>query len=421
MPNCYFIAPQAPLVFRRGQPFGAADHAETLPFPLPAAVAGALRGAWGEQQAREHRARDYQREAAVFLALDVAGPLLARRALDGSQLTLYCPKPADAVYRDPQSFKLGRLQPLALGEREGTDLPPGLQLVQQPDATPQKPISGPAFWTLERLSRWLTHAAWFDDRFDGTKDGVGELPPDTRTHVQLEPERHAARTGSLFQTTGLDFGPRRQAADRGWNGSDPYSRKTDRHWRRWGLHEYGLFTYSEKIELPRTLHTVGGRSRLAWLEPFPAALWPRCPDSLAQALRQAPGVRIALATPAVFNNGWRPGWLKDCVDGRWQGTPPGLPDGSLTLELKAVALDRWQPASNWDARWVERKRGPTPIRRLAPAGTVYWFKIVRGDAAELAKLWLAPLSDDEQARQDGFGLAMPGIWNPETATRSEER
>ncbi len=399
MPSCYFIAPKAPLVFRRGQPFGTADRAETLPFPLPAAVAGALRGAWGEHQAKNYGSE----EAKAFRALGVAGPLLARRALDGSRLTLFFPKPADAVYEScgEIAFKLRRLQPLALQAGEGTDLPAGVQLVQVRHSSPQKPVSGPAFWTLDLLTRWLAHdfesPPLAEKPLGIAEIGIGELPLETRTHVNHDPARHAARTGYLFQTTGLDFGPRRCATDRGW----------DRH-------EYGLFTYSE-IAVPPTFHTVGGRSRLAYLEPYPPALWPRCPPSLAQALRRSRGVRLVLATPAVFEHGWRPAWLqweRGQTEG-WRGQPPGL---SLTLELKALALDRWQPASNWDAL----TRGPTSIRRLVPAGAVYWFEIVGGIAADLAKLWLAPLSDDEQARRDGFGLAVPGVWNPKAVTAGEE-
>jgi hypothetical protein len=29
---------------------------------------------------------------------------------------------------------------------------------------------------------------------------------------------------------------------------------------------------------------------------------------------------------------------------------------------------------------------------------------------EAAKLWLRPVSDRDQARRDGIGLALPGVW-----------
>jgi CRISPR-associated protein Cmr3 len=50
------------------------------------------------------------------------------------------------------------------------------------------------------------------------------------------------------------------------------------------------------------------------------------------------------------------------------------------------------------------------VKRFIPSGGVYFFERVNGKASELADRWLEPVSDDEQDRRDGFGLAVWGIW-----------
>jgi CRISPR-associated protein Cmr3 len=53
---------------------------------------------------------------------------------------------------------------------------------------------------------------------------------------------------------------------------------------------------------------------------------------------------------------------------------------------------------------------PKAARRLAPAGSVYFFE-ARGATSALARLWLEPVSDLPQDRNDGFGLALWGVWS----------
>ena len=75
-------------------------------------------------------------------------------------------------------------------------------------------------------------------------------------------------------------------------------------------------------------------------------------------------------------------------------------------------MERWKPISGWGLENVIV--GPKRVRRLVPAGSVYFFKIVPGSAAELLdKLWLHSVADDDQDRRDGFGLALWGLWNPQ--------
>lgn len=56
---------------------------------------------------------------------------------------------------------------------------------------------------------------------------------------------------------------------------------------------------------------------------------------------------------------------------------------------------------------------------MVPAGSVYFFEVSGdGDASELAKrAWLTSVSDYNRRkgafdREDGFGMAIWGIWSP---------
>lgn len=121
---------------------------------------------------------------------------------------------------------------------------------------------------------------------------------------------------------------------------------------------------------------------------------------------------MILATPAIFSNGWLPAWLKckrlDDGSDVLEGTPPGASD-DLKLRLISACVDRWKPISGWSAE--AKSRGPKAIRRMVPAGSVYFFEVQPGgNSSELGKLWLRSVCDKEEDRKDGFGLAVWGIW-----------
>jgi len=374
---CYLLEPQSPLVFRTGKPFATGAEGDTLPFPLPSTLAGALRTAYAEATAQGAWV-DYRARQTELLDVTVHGPVLVRRSLARGSIERLFPKPADAVYLNT----LRRLQPGLLPGGAGCDLPAGLLPVYLETDDRSKPQPGPAFWGEPALQNWL------QDRDPGPLEPGGSalLPVDLRTHVGLDPATLAADAGRLFQSAGLDGGPlRRPAAIRGW-----------------AEHNHALLVHCT-AGLPATWRRLGGEGRLVRVEPLADTDWPDCPSTLESALKNAKGLRLILATPALFAGGWKPGWLDD----RLEGAPPSAP--ALRLRLRAVALDRWQAVSGWDLA-ADGRGKPRAVRRLVPAGTVYWFEVLDG-AARALDLWLRAVSDQEQDRRDGFGLALPGIWN----------
>jgi CRISPR-associated protein Cmr3 len=103
--------------------------------------------------------------------------------------------------------------------------------------------------------------------------------------------------------------------------------------------------------------------------------------------------RVVLLTPAYFEQGWKPSWI--------------IQNGNI--ELKAAAIGRAQVISGWDFE----KGKPKHTRRLVPAGSVFFFKL-NGNETEIRnwidRTWMHCISDGEQSRKDGFGLAVLGTW-----------
>ena len=76
------------------------------------------------------------------------------------------------------------------------------------------------------------------------------------------------------------------------------------------------------------------------------------------------------------------------------------------IEIIAAAVSRYQVISGWD--YAIHK--PKPTRRLAPAGSVYFLKIGKNTENFVKNVWMQNISDGEENRADGFGLAALGTW-----------
>ncbi len=397
------LDPLAPIIVRSARPMNAHTDADPAQFPPPSTVAGCLRTAW---------ARATDRPFGPELAqLAVAGPLLVRN--DGRVLA---PKPADALYfgrgeGKDESPRCVRARPQAFGRGCGADLPAGLLPVQLTEQLAGKPGDGPAWWSWEDLLAFREGGDVSIDRL--WRNGWSPPKGDRRTHVSIDPSTGTAAAGALYETEGLDLdvapaafrtrsagrteaahGPAQEAAS--WAGaSDADSASSS------GLRV--LIRCAEAVA-PALVH-LGGKRRLAALEPEPEDRWPAPPDGWLERIRSAGGLCLTLLTPGVFCAGYRPGWLDDTLS----GSPPESP--GLGLRLRGAAVERWQPHSGWDLA----QRQPRPTRKLVPAGATYWFDVLGAcDKGALAALWLASVCDKPQDRLDGFGLALPGPWTPPT-------
>jgi len=356
----------------------------SLDWPLPSVVAGSLRSALGNSANREFSPAVAQE----LLGVEVAGVF---PVADGQ---MYLPLPQDCVVRQQQPL---RAQPQECGPA-GCDWPVqslrpvSLTTEQAPDDF--KPEEAPAWWPIEPYAAWLSgEDLALDDRF------LRAPEVDIRTHVQLDARAGAAEDGNLFASAALALSHlRRHGPPAG--GTFPSLFAAIALAARVRAHDW-CGDAAAKLNI---LQPMGGERRLAhWKATSETDAW-LCPPRIRPKLAGASRVRMVLATPAVFRHGWRPGWLNEQLAGQ----PPGA---NVELRLVGVSIQRWRAVSGWSlADLPGQKRGPKPVRRISPAGGVYFFEIAEGSASGLADRWLESVSDDEQDRRDGFGLAAWGVW-----------
>lgn len=404
--TCSFLAvPDSPLVFRSGRPFGAADAGgggESLAFPLPATTAGALRAAWCDAAGHRH----HDQHDHVLHAIHVRGPLRCT-VLAAGVVEPWLAAPADAVQTTPttrrERLSLVRLElekdvePGAEAEATaGCDLPYGLRPLRLPEAVE----TGPARegWALPELQAWLHRPS--KSRQSITRTAGGALPTDLRTHVAIDSQGQRATDQGLFASEGLDFTlPAAQAES-----------------------VQGLLLYVDApADTENRLGALAGRHGRLGADGHTAAYVhledhspPACPATLAMQLDAVvPGdlLRLYLATPACYlRNGCYPDGLRpEGIPQRLRGTLPGL--AGWRFEVVAAAVGRFVA----QAGYAMRSSGAAgtagkPLRRLVPAGSVYWLRVLEREenATPLSQRWWQSTCYVEFAR-DGHGLGLWGL------------
>lgn len=376
MTDTFRIIPKDPVIARDGRPFGNGSRMHSLDWPRASTVAGSFRTMVG----KESKEGFDQSLISRLKAMKVHGPLPLKSEEKGSYL--FFPAPRDVLIRQGEKEDDREVFVLRPGEVEkgcGTDLGFASLPVMDPEPGDSfKPSAVPAFWRSDLMTSWLLGKSR-----QIPKDGkqVMDLPhKEDRVNVAIDPDTGASLEGMLFSTTALDL-------------------------RQEGL---SLSIKVETEELKDSLpseglhHPMGGERRLArWVKSEDHKLW-NCPEEVRGALKKlAPGdgIRMILATPAVFDKGWLPGWLDD----QKQGIIPGT---SVKVQLVSTSTGRWEPLSGWSYE----TRSPKPLYRMVPSGSVYFFKLLEGSPEDLANVWLKPTSDQEIHINDGLGLALWGLW-----------
>ncbi len=387
------ITPHDPVIARDGRPFGIGQgiRMRSLDWPYPSVLAGSLRTMLGKMNGGSFN----ERVVELLKAVQISGPMPLIKG------QIYLPAPKDILVKDADDKRQAyAIRPMEMKVDEGCDLPEGFIPAMLPESVQDdfKPAEVPSFWSVEMMTKWLTNpkGSSFDapphpDEIEA-EDGFQNLPEkEPRTHVKIDPSRGASEDRMLFETIGLDLS---------LNGQKDGIQLAAR------VESDGEFgDLAAKID---TFHSLGGERRLAYWKTEVAQEGWICPDDVAKALEGKTRIRMVLATPAIFDDGWKPGWLNGWPEDQ---APSYWPKG-LKLKLVSACTDRWKPISGWSLE--KGCRGPKAIRRLVPAGSVYFFEVLGNavDAGDLAKeLWMKPVSDDDQDRQDGFGLAVWGLWD----------
>jgi len=129
--------------------------------------------------------------------------------------------------------------------------------------------------------------------------------------------------------------------------------------------------------------------------------------SLAERIAATKKFVIYLATPALFEEGWRP---KD-----W-AIVLGVP-GNIGLKLAGACVFPPRILGGWDLK-ADR---PKPVRRAAPPGSVYFFTYTNDWKKEEVRTWLEGLALGRSVSSEdgplGYGWVLAGLW-PEAGKES---
>lgn len=361
------------LLFRDGRPFSdepGAFIARTLRAPLPGTVAGFLRTRIGNRKGWKWN-EDGPTEA---VKIAVQGPIL----LLNGQPVFHAP--ADAlIYKDDQDKEKVMCLRALRHTGGGTNIPDSMRPLEVLEDV--KPESDYNFWTWEDMLKWLLHSSGGDFKVPTKIQG---LPIEERVHVEISDEG-TSEEGKLFSAQFLGFEQHR------WEG---LTRK--------GKEEWSIVAKVESdLDNLNGVGQLGGENRPAVVEKASEQDWPPCSEDIKNALQSSRCIRMILATPAIFKHGWKPKWLNDQLT----GSAPGLND--CKLKLVAAAVKRREAVSGWDYKWKQ----PKPVRWMVPAGSVYFFELQDTKGFPVEQLWMKSVSDDPLDQQDGYGLALWGIWN----------
>ncbi|MCK6509022.1 type III-B CRISPR module-associated protein Cmr3 [Myxococcota bacterium] len=414
----WILEPQSVVVLRDGRPFASApgSKAYSLSFPYPSTLAGAARTHLGSSPTHGGfcvEGTGYTNESAMAEALlrevSSRGPFLVRLSETGKIEEWYLPSPLDAVCfeRGPKddSGKVNcvSLVPQGLGTGEQSNLPGGWVPLMLSSPQKGKPAStAPAFWKWSHLQRWLLQPT--TQTIDPKALGIGQLESEWRTHVSVQEDSSTAEEGALFQVQGIRFLAKTESAKEGQASGERTSGKN-----RFGdLQRMGIATHLQAPQvwekrLKEGFGYLGGERRAGmWRKQEGVESAFKMSQELEEAIVQAGAARLLLATPAYFTRGTLPTWLLEPKEG-------------VTPRLCALRTERPQVVSGWDLQYktaqAKRQGAPKPTRRLMTAGSVLYLKL-EGEASAIRRWlhqhWCQPISDLEQDRRDGFGIALFG-------------
>jgi CRISPR-associated protein Cmr3 len=291
---------------------------------------------------------------------------------------VFVPAPRDAlVLGEEGAREIHRLRPLAAPDGAlFDDGAPAVLVGLDEGAEGKVPSDLPAWWRWASFARWLAgDGATAKELLDGA---LRPLPREHRMHVKLGPEG-VAQDAMLFETAGLRFVDAR---------SRDLAMLVDVTCGQGQTLRAGAGPFAGERRIVQWREARGG------LPEMPAAVRAHLarPDRVVR-------VRVVLLTSASFFAGSTPSFATGSVLGERDG---------VTVRAVAAIAPRPETISGWDFARGE----PKPTRRLVAAGSVLWLDLDGTPEARLAwakGVWMQNVSDDDQSRRDGFGLAALGV------------
>lgn len=117
-------------------------------------------------------------------------------------------------------------------------------------------------------------------------------------------------------------------------------------------------------------------------------------DEIKKIIKESQSFKMIFLTPALFNNGWISNRFNENFE---------LQINNIKIRLISAAIKRGENISGWDLA----KNKAKAMRRLIPAGSVYYFKLIEGNIDELYKE-LSFVNFTDQYPNHGFGTILIG-------------
>lgn len=145
------------------------------------------------------------------------------------------------------------------------------------------------------------------------------------------------------------------------------------------------------LDLPeRGMMKLGGEGKAASYRKF------KSPDLPTESPAvEAKRFKIYLSTPAIFKGGWLPEWIdENSLVGEYEG---------LKLRLLTASIGKPIGIGGFDMK----ARKPKPMYKAVPAGSVYYFDIIKGNYQKAYIAFNQQAISDSNPEQ-GFGIAYVG-------------
>ena len=371
------------LFFRNGKPFSSGSEVvgEGVFPPMPSVLHGALRSAYFAQRDEIFRSPAHVADASE--GLTIKAYLLCK-----NQRELLFPCPLDLVVaKDESDADAAMLEPNAYQAGVLTNHSPYLQLLRLEAETPMTGTAGLALNSAE-IAAYLTG-----------QNGAAYMPERVTNYTTAEPKtgiKRSDETGTVARSHLYEATFIRPEND--------------------GGEQIGIWSTVEAewtgALTPQGLLRFGGEGKVAAYQCDVDQCLPTAPTG------ENTQIKIYLSTPAFFQGGWLPAGIDPTTGvGKWMG---------VKVTLKAAAVGKYLSVGGYD---VAANR-PKPMRRLVPAGSVYYLQTANAeDGRRLVQACHGySVSDEESNIQQpgaklktavydkqyyphrGFGVAYCGVW-----------
>jgi CRISPR-associated protein Cmr3 len=360
------IEPLDPVFFRDGRPFtmGEDDWAGSLFPPPPGVVYGALRAAYFSQHPEQLPNADTPADPTGNFSLELLYWLLGGEA--------YFPVPLDCVLFEEKG--IWHAVPRTLERPKGVFSNAALPFLLVAPREAEKKALEPEKKALEPekcitddlgLASYLRgkEAPFFARKLDEF------VEPEPKIGIARDRRTLAAAEHMLYRV------------------------------RMRRLKGLALAVHWSGLELPPAgFIRLGGEGRAARYETTDAE-GPEVLKMWEETKPEGRFFKLYLATPAFFEQGWLPGWLKGDAACGYVGSR-----SDLKVRLLAAAVGRPQSIGGFQMK----PPGPKEMRRAVPAGSVYYFELLEGTVTKAVEV-LHGQSISEHRAKEGFGIALVGV------------